>query len=161
MSKPFLSPVSLDALVVFGIEFNVEPDGPSGDYLLNLTLESPRNELRVNNDKRYESNVELTVKVSLADDGESKKERMHASVHLACTVSVTTQVGGEDAAKRYLRANGVSMLYSHARACLMTVAGMSPMNSFVLPPIDPVAYVDSIAEEEMKDVSESGENATQ
>ena len=146
MSRPFISPITIEELKVVDFEFKVNPKGPTGDLKMDLTLESPPAIVALDEEKgRYRSDVGLKVDVSLSDDSD---QRMSSSIQMIAAVTVPRDIGNEKRAGEYLKLNGVSMLYAHARTCFMTIAGLTPMANFILPPIDPMAYIRSIAEQD-------------
>ena len=44
--------------------------------------------------------------------------------------------------QRYLAANSISIAYSHARSSIMVLAGMTPIQSFILPAVLPYSILD-------------------
>ncbi len=57
------------------------------------------------------------------------------------SVPVAIDESGEDP-QRYLAANAISIAYSHARSSIMVLAGMSPIQSFILPAVLPYSILD-------------------
>ena len=84
--------------------------------------------------------MDLGVSKSLADSENADEEKMSAGLVVFISICATLpQELSEAEAKEYLLSNAVSMAYAHAKSCLMTITGLSPMGAVVLPSIFPYA----------------------
>lgn len=88
----------------------------------------------------------LGVNVSVANADDGRDVRASASTRVLAIVAMDLPLArsqGMDRAFQYLRLNGVSMAYAHARSCIMTMTSMSPMGSLIIPPVVPNSVINA------------------
>lgn len=87
----------------------------------------------------YSLAVTMGVKVRLTDAKDDQDVRAEASVQVEAMLAVAMIPGLNDRGKAlgYLKRNGASITYAHARSYLMTITAMSPTGALIIPPILP------------------------
>ncbi len=135
-SLPF-APVRILEMCVRETHFKVVGE-PADAMSLSMRINMDKTEVLENEETReYELPLNLGIDVSLVNKEDVSDIRMSAFVNVVSVLSVACDGISAEDALRYLRINGLSMSYAHARSFLMTLAAMSPMQSFILPPVIP------------------------
>ena len=153
MSKHgFISPLKVERLAITSasIEFQSMPTSPNYDVSMTMSmgLVSP-DDARA--DDRIRVEVPLDASLEVSEDG--KPDRHLGTIHVSgiTTDSLPNEIVKDDeggGALDYLRASGISILYGHMRSHMMAMSIGNPMGPFIMPAIDPVAFLKSIKENE-------------
>lgn len=143
MSANVISPLQLRGLTLVECEYNVN-NSPA--ETMNLALKADGNlQGFFEREDEFELSLELNITADLADANDGDDVRLHSSGTVDITVAIDKAgIDGAQSAREYLRLNAVSIAYSHIRSVIMTIAGLSPVGSFVLPPVLPQALVDDL-----------------
>lgn len=150
MSTNFLSPLRIEVLCLTRVEFTAEeeiPDTYDASFTLTTTPE-PLEEATEDGEELWRIDVPLTVKLVLTETG--NKDKVYASSVLCghTVVSVPKSALAEDSdPAQVLRTQGVMALYSHMRSNFVTLTAQTALNGFILPAIDPVAFIQSVQED--------------
>ena len=134
----FIAPIQVQNLRLPGCSFRIA-DKPAQNMDQRLGLDIEVKKLEVDG---VEGGVDmdLSVSTSLVDSESDDEEKMSADLVVSISVrAALPQELSEAEAKEYLLSNAVSMAYAHAKSCLMTITGLSPMGAVVLPSIFPYA----------------------
>ena len=135
--RPAIAPINLIRITVPETSFVVS-DSPAES--MGMTLDVTPSFSELGEDEEYDEYVlavTLSVHASLVNDEDEGDVRVDARVRVESLVSVSRQIGDRTMALEYLKLNGTSISYGHARSYLMPLAAASPMSSFVLPAIVP------------------------
>lgn len=136
MSTDFIAPIQVSNLFVLDSNFHIE-DSPSRNMELKVDVGYQDVQLRKSDGCGY-ADLKLCVRGSLVDKDDSAKEKMHADITVSISVSAQMPAKfSDDEARHYLLSNAISMAYAHAKSCLMTITGLSPMGALTLPAILP------------------------
>lgn len=143
MSNEAIAPVRIRDMDLIDVSFNLA-QAPADSMTLKMRLDYDSSGVEMlPHEAGYQVTLQLSVNAAYVNVADQDDVRAEAHVRVLTTVYVTKDIdnSGEDP-KRYLEGNALSMSYAHARSCLMMIAGMTPMQSFVLPPILPYALLD-------------------
>lgn len=147
MSTGFIASISLGWSLLRECDFWVNPEAPTGRLNCSVHLDLGDDAL-ARDDGHYALPVSLKVELVLSDEatgGAKPIERMHARMTIDGSVNVSDAVdASEDEVFKSLRLNGVSLLYSQARAHIEYLTAMSAVSRFSLPTIDPARFIESI-----------------
>lgn len=143
-----LVPFHIDSMSVRESNIRVA-DKPAEAMKLDLKIDVKADELRENDESdTYGMMIGMTVYADVCNAEDRDDKRMSAMANVAVRISMSKNIFDRDDAFVYLKRNGVSMAYSHARSYLMTLAALSPMGSFILPPVMPDVLLASQGEDE-------------
>lgn len=146
-SLPF-APVRILEMCVRETHFKVAGE-PADAMSLSMRINMDKTEVCENKETgEYELPINLVIDVDLVNKEDASDTRMSASVDVASMLSVACDGISSENALRYLRLNGLSMSYAHARSFLMTLAAMSPMQSFILPPVIPDVLLNQLLDDD-------------
>lgn len=136
-----LAPVQIDSMHVRESSISVA-DSPAKSMKLGLRVEVAETEM-VEDDKAdvYRLPIDMTVRITYLNSEDEEDERLSAMANVVARLSISRQLGERDEAFTYLRRNGVSMAYAHARSYIMTLAALSPIGSLIIPPVVPDALL--------------------
>lgn len=143
MSDSILSPVQLDYMFVTDSRFHIE-DSPSERMSTSVSVTFTADDVTKDEEG---SHLEARVVVSSDLHDSDKSDNVLLTAAVVVRIGVRAIVGDgmdDDAARRLLAVNAVSLAYSHARSCVNSAAAMSPAGSFLIPGIDPWAVVDEV-----------------
>ena len=153
----FLSPIRLVGPMINGCDYYVDQAGPRGGVQVEVNLVTPDDVSLSHEPNAFALHFPMQVRIRLyednADNGaDAAKEVMHAFLSMTGAVVVSDEVAlTEGEILEALRLNAVSMFYSAARSYIENLTSMSSVGRFTIPPIDPQAYLRTLAELE-KDV---------
>ena len=137
METVMIAPIQLDDLFLVSSSFQIA-DCPAEHMDQKIGLDFTVKQLESSDDKGIVA-LSLIVKTSLVDCEHEDDEKMQASVevfvsaHGSLPPSIT-----EKQADEYLLSNAISMAYGHAKTCIMTVSGLSPVGPVMIPAILPL-----------------------
>ena len=134
--RNYFAPVFIEKLWLAGINFSIERD-PADSMHMNLSVSIEKTPMHKDEDGARHEAVDVYVDVFLVNDEDEDDTRLSASAHIYIEVGVDYPDLADDDAESYLTRNAVSMSYSHARSCLMSVTSLSPMSGLILPPVLP------------------------
>lgn len=147
-----IAPVMLDSVDVVSSESMVLPDLPENPGL-GLSVDFDNDGLDLTYDEEwevYEMDVPLTVECNLTDEKDREDVSARFKVTVVASLSVSESLfDGIDEGDRgdmafdYLRMNGVSMAYGHARAFILAVSAMSPTGRVTIPPVLPGELIEA------------------
>lgn len=143
MSDSILAPVQILDMFLTDIQFHIE-QSPASSMIMHVQEQHDVSEVqKTEDDSAYWLTMEVTVDAALSnqDDADDVRARATACVHVSVAVPAEIDRSGTDR-DAYLEANALSIAYSHARSCIMALAGMSPMRSFILPAVLPYNMLD-------------------
>lgn len=142
MSSGVLAPIVIDHLWVSDIQFSILGD-PAENMRLNVQEQHRIEAATKDESGSYHLEGSLLVTADLVDEASPERPLVHSHAEIRIWVSVPAAIdkSGEDP-QRYLAANAISIAYSHARSSIMVLAGMTPVPSFVLPPVLPYSVLD-------------------
>lgn len=141
MSGVVPAPVQVDDLYLVDCSFHVE-SSPSSNMEMNLGVEFEPFEISDTPDGKFASTV-LTVRSDLSAGDDPSDQRLNSMVSVYIRVSMDSSIDWPDEKKKkYMEVNALSIGYSHARSCLMTIAGLSPLSSYTIPAILPMELLD-------------------
>ena len=150
MSKNFLSPLRIEVLCLTRVEFTAEkeiPDTYDASFTL-TTIPQPLEEATEDGEALWRIDVPLTVKLALTETGNRDKVYARSTLEGHTVVAVPNSALGKDAdPAEVLRTQGVMALYSHMRSNFVTLTAQTALNGFILPAIDPVAFIQSVQED--------------
>ena len=138
----YISPIKLNGIDLYELSFKAYPRQLSGRAELRLDLEDEMEDFAFD-DGLTEYHADVTLRIRLAvldDDGRKSVELMHGMMTLGVRLTMRAE-SDEDAIRRTLRTNGVSMGYAHARSKFASLTEDSPFGKILLPPIDLQAYL--------------------
>lgn len=139
MSDNILAPIQILDMFLTDIRFHIE-QSPAKDMTLHIQEHHEASDVQAADDgSAYKLNMDLTVAANLSnvDDADDIRAHAQASVHISIAVPLDIDDAKVDR-KAYLEANAISIAYGHARSCIMTLAGLSPMHQpFILPAVLP------------------------
>ncbi len=139
--KPTFAPLNLLMLTVPESSFRVA-ENPADSMRMELDVTPTFSEIEEDDEHdEYALAMSLSVHASLVNTEDEDDVRAEARVRVESVVSVPRQIGDPGRGLDYLKLNGTSISYGHARSYLMPLASMSPMSSFVLPAIVPSAML--------------------
>ncbi len=142
MSNGVLAPIVIDHLWVSDIQFTILGD-PAENMRLNIQEQHHMEDIVRNESGGYYLEGSLRVTADLVDEVSPDKPLVHSHAEVRITVSVPADIdkSGENP-QRYLAANAISIAYSHARSSISVLAGMTPIQAFILPPVLPYSILD-------------------
>ncbi|MBE5023990.1 hypothetical protein INF26_03880 [Olsenella sp. DSM 107455] len=142
MSSGVLAPIVIDHLWVSDIQFSILGD-PAENMRLNVQEQHRIEAATKDESGSYHLEGSLLVTADLVDEASPERPLVHSHAEIRIWVSVPAAIDkiGEDP-QRYLAANAISIAYSHARSSIMVLAGMSPIQSFILPAVLPYSILD-------------------
>lgn len=143
MNDSILAPIQILDMFVTDIMFHIE-QSPADSMTMHVREDHRYSVPQKTEDGlAYMLNMDMDVSATLSDtnDPDDIRAQAGASVHISVAVPSDIDKSGIDC-DSYLKANALSMAYGHARSCIMTLAGMSPMTSFILPPVLPYSMLD-------------------
>ena len=150
MSQNIFSPLEVRALHVVASEFGLDQDPVEGMTIkmeFSLTEEPEQVAVIDEASELHTQSLQLVVETRLVSGDEQEEQHMHASV----TVNIETACRASKSASgvtEYMRTNGVSIAYGHARSCISNMTSMSPMGQFLIPAIDPRALLEELRNDE-------------
>lgn len=154
----FLSPLRIEALEITGSSLDIAKPLDNDNYNVLLTLNMGQTPLENTGEEEghqsYRVMVPLTVGVSLEDPREGGVQYANAQLKGLIAVTLPKSAYRGDNPLMDLRVNCVSMLYSHMRSYLMSMTAQTPLRGFMLPAINPAAYVRSV----LTDGADEGES---
>ena len=142
MMVDIIAPIQIDELYLVNSEFRIA-SSPAPNMVLQLNEEHQYDNYQTNEtEMTYELSMTMSVNADLVNEEERDDVRVHAFCQVFIEVSVPKNIDESDADPlEYLKANALSMAYSHARSCIMMNAGLSPISTFVLPAILPYSIL--------------------
>lgn len=151
-SKDYLNDIVVRDLRLVGEQFRLSAEPPRGGLNVNLEVSNAHTTNAKSEDgKEYLSEVASGVHVTLTepDDGTLRAEII-VETDVACTMP--QGVTGEEESFRRLRVEAVRAGYEFARARVLELAAVSPLQHLTLPSIDPDKVVAHIAQNDTPDV---------
>lgn len=142
MSNDILAPIRINNLFLTDIQFQLA-NSPAEH--MSLRVEENHNIEAFSRDAKtdlYSLTLVFRLDANLIDEDNPEDVLVHSHAQIIIDVSVPSDIdqSGQNP-KIYLESNAISMAYAHARSSIMMLAGLSPMQSFVLPPILPYAVI--------------------
>ena len=137
MEKVMIAPIQLDDLFLVSSSFQIA-DSPAKNMDQKIGLDFTVKQL---DSSRVEGIIalNLTVKTSLVDREHDDEEKIQASAEVFVSAHATLPPTiTEGQADEYLLSNAISMAYGHAKTCIMTVSGLSPVRPVMIPAILPL-----------------------
>ncbi len=151
MGKNFLSPLRIESLCLTRMEFTAEeriPDTYDASFSL-TTVPQPLETSTEAGGELLRMDVPLSFKLSLTETGNKDNVYATSAMEGHTVVSVPKQVlDKEKDPAQALRVQGVSLLYAHMRSNFLTLTSQTALNGFILPAIDPVAFIQSAQEDQ-------------
>lgn len=151
MGKNFLSPLRIESLCLTRMEFTAEeriPDTYDASFSL-TTVPQPLETVSEAGSEVLRMDVPLSFKLSLTETGNKDQVYATAAMEGHTVVCVPKQVLKDDKdPAQTLRIQGVSLLYAHMRSNFLTLTSQTALNGFILPAIDPVAFIQSAEEDQ-------------
>lgn len=151
-----MAPVSIADMRVTRASLSVDEPAESMRQGLNVTFNTGDTE---EDEERGEYSLVVTmdVKVMLTDAEDDQDVRAEASARVVAimTVPMIGKLSDRAVAIEYLKRNGASMTYAHARSYLMAMTSMSPTGAIIIPPILPDYLIKS--QGESNDAEEVGD----
>mgnify|MGYP004468728965 FL=1 len=133
-----IAPIQVQNLCLLGSSFRIA-DKPAQNMDQRLGLDIEVKKLDIDGAEGA-VDMDLSVSTSLVGSENDDEEKMSAGLVVFISVrAALSQELSEAEAKEYLLSNAVSMAYAHAKSCVMTITGLSPMGAVVLPSIFPYA----------------------
>ncbi|WP_278592044.1 hypothetical protein [Olsenella uli] len=138
-----MAPVGIVSMRVTRSRFEVG-DRPADEMRLVLDVDFDAGDIEEREGlDEYQLSIILSVTSRLVSTTDEEDVRAEAMAEVATRVATSRRIGNSAKALEYLRLNGVSMAYAHARSYIMTMAALSPMGSLILPPILPEQLIKS------------------
>lgn len=143
MNESILAPIQILDMFVTDIMFHVE-QSPADSMTMHVREDHRYSAPQKTEDGlAYTLSMDMDVDAALSDTDDPDDIRARGGVSVHISVAVPSDIDESDIDRdSYLRANALSMAYGHARSCIMTLAGMSPMTTFILPPVLPYSMLD-------------------
>ena len=141
-----LAPLRIIDLCATDLQFTII-GSPVDDMRLNIQEQHRTSDLETSKSGDcYTLDLDLDLDADLLnpEDRDHPLLHSHATINIKVSVSKEIDNSGEDP-RRYLEANAVSIAYSHARSSLMMLAGLTPVQTFVLPAILPYNAIENKA----------------
>lgn len=150
MSNSFFAPVQIASLFLQNTSFEII--GQPADVMnlkVELLLLCNEDDLSIQDDETTHLSMSLRVVANLINDKDDDDVRVASLATVFIDVFVNDSANNQNRKEifKYLRINGVSIAYAHARTCLMMLAGLTPLSDYVLPPILPNEYLKSVDED--------------
>ena len=132
-----IAPIQLDELLLVKSSFQIA-GSPASKMAQKLGLDFTVRQLESEGGEGLVS-LSLAVDTSLVDCENDDEEKLSASVEVLVSAhaSLSPDISKEQA-EEYLLSNALSMAYSHAKTCIMTVTGLSPAGPVMIPAILPL-----------------------
>ena len=146
MSRSIFAPVFIDHMWLSSISFDLERE-PAESMMVKVDVDFEAGPLKRDEDGLWHEEMIVSVTGCLVSDRDESDVRLSASARIETAVGVNAGSKSEKDVKRYLTMNALSMSYSHARSCIMTVSGLSPMRDFILPPVLPDEVMRRVSED--------------
>lgn len=142
----FLSPIQLFGPYINSSTFHVTPENPTGELVLDVSLDIPHDPKLQHEDGLYSLRHEMSLVFTLTEKEGKPIERMRAELAMGGAVAVADNLALEaEEVLAALQLNAVSLFYAAARSHIEMLSSQSPMGRFTVPPIDPQAYINSIS----------------
>ena len=140
MSDVVTASVHVDDLFLVDCSFHVETS-PTVDMKMNLEVEYKPFHFgdTANGKSAY---TVLTVRSDLSRMSDPSDHRLDSMVSVYIKVSMKSSTDWSDEKKKCMEVDSLSIAYSHARSCLMTIGGLSPLCSYMIPAILPEELLD-------------------
>ncbi len=136
MENAIIAPIQVNELFLVKSSFQIA-DSPAAAMDQRLGLDFVVKQLESEGDEGVVG-LSLTVETSLVDRENDDEEKMFASVEVFISAHAALPTDGTGRqAEEYLLSNAISMAYGHAKTCIMTMTGLSPVGSVVIPAILP------------------------
>lgn len=137
MENAIIAPIQVNELFLVKSSFQIA-DSPAATMDQRLGLDFVVKQLESEGDEGVVG-LSLTVETSLVDRENDDEEKMFASVEvfISAHAALPTDATGTQA-EEYLLSNAISMAYGHAKTCIMTMTGLSPAGSVMIPAILPL-----------------------
>ena len=151
MSDSIFAPLVVKELYVLASDFSIA-GSPSENMAnkLNIALDDNSDESELAEGMLSLSQT-LSVATHLVREDEPEDERMRAGVTVYIRTECKASEDSEeylDKMREYMRGSSVSIAYGHARTIIASMTAMSPLGSFIIPAIDPVALLQKAKEDE-------------
>lgn len=144
----FISPIGIESIRLTGSEVKISDAPAPSEFDANLTLStgvSPVDGLDDASAESYRMTVPLRAVAHLAPKGKADEE--YASLMASGDITVTfakSALPDGTSVEETLMSNAVSILYGYLRASLASMTARTSLRDYVLPAINPVAYVRAI-----------------
>lgn len=141
ISDSVIAPIKLRTLTISDVHFRLAEESLD-DMKLDLGFDYKTSEPdNSGSGGVYALRANLGLSATLANPEDPTDIRLDSGTNVLVEVAIGCSCfESAEAACDYLATNALSMAYAHARSVLMTVAGMTPINNFILPPIIPSAF---------------------
>lgn len=137
MENAIIAPIQVNELFLVKSSFQIA-DSPAATMDQRLGLDFVVKQLESEGDDGVVS-LSLTVETSLVDRENDDEEKMFASVEVFISAhAALPKDATAEQAEEYLLSNAISMAYGHAKTCIMTMTGLSPAGSVMIPAILPL-----------------------
>lgn len=143
------APVSIDRMWLTHINFDLG-QRPADDMVVKVDVNFNKTSVDRDDEGRLSEAISFTVNARLVNAEDDDDVRLSASASMVTEVSTAFPGLSDEDGELYLTRNAISMSYSHARSCIMSVSAMSPMGGFVLPPVLPDEILSESEGDEME-----------
>lgn len=149
MRQPRFAPVQIEYMWLVDSAFHLEST-PSENMEIGLEVFFDKLEHRRDDDNTAHEKLIVSIPVNLHDADDESDVRFSALARIEIGVMTSSAEGvSDDQVESYLTTNAVSMAYSHARSCFMTLSALSPMGVLMIPAIMPQDLVREAEEDDV------------
>lgn len=143
----FVTPLSVKHMYVINSAFGIH-GSPAEHMQAELSVDVDEDETPVfDADRRcYALSKTVDVAYNLIDVENAEATPLHASVTVLIEAFLPVE-DKDERAEEFMLSSCVSIAYSHARSCIMSMAAMSPVRELVIPTIYPRALVKAAEDE--------------
>lgn len=137
MTSQILAPIHVDSLYLVDCSMHLEPE-PAAEMDLSFDIKFEQSSLDRDENDSARKDLILHVSAGMSSVDDSLDSRFSAEAAIQISVSVdASDVEDDEKIDTYLSRNALSIAYSHARSAIMTMTGLSPMGTFMIPAILP------------------------